>query len=366
MEEKLTTLASLPYSKAEILRSLLESEGIDCFLENVDFLQNGMDTGVSIRIKEKDTRQAFPILERMLGKVVRDRVKRENYVLVPVDFSNYSLKAALVAFDIAEKLSSKMVLYHSCPQPEFLTIPYSDVIVYDSALFLNYEMTEKETNEKFEDFLNQLTSRIDYARWKKAKPEYIIKVGDAEDDILSYISIHPPKLIVMGIRGGDAESDDLIGTTTAGVIFNSKVPVLAIPEKTPDNWLPNFHKIAYATIFESNDFIAIDRLMKLMAPFDTKVICLHVDQGNNPLLDEAMLEGMKEALCEKYPQANFECHLVHNKNLPQAIDQFIVENKVDVLALTTHRRNLLTRLFNPSIARKMVLHTQTPLLIFHA
>ncbi|HAH24271.1 MAG TPA: hypothetical protein DCL77_11055 [Prolixibacteraceae bacterium] len=366
MEEKLTTLASLPYSKAEILRSLLEAEGIDCFLENVDFLQNGMNTGVSVRINELDMRKAFPILEKMLGKVARDHVKRENYVLVPIDFSSYSLKAALVAFDIAEKLGSKMVLYHSSMQPEFMTIPYSDVIVYDSALFLNYEMTEKETIKKFEDFLTKLTTSIDYPRWKKAKPEYIIKVGEPEDDILSYINIHPPKLVVMGICGGDAESDDLIGTTTAGVIFNAKAPVLAIPEKTPNNWLQNFHKIAYATIFESNDFIAIDRLLKLMTPFDTKVVCVHVDLGNNSFLDEAMLEGMKEALCEKYPQATFECHLIHHKNLPEAIDQFIVENHIDVLALTTHKRNLLTRLFNPSIARKMVMHTQTPLLIFHA
>lgn len=366
MEEKLITLASLPYSKAEILRSLLESESIDCFLESIDFLQDGMDTGVNIRIYEKDAPKAFPILERMLGKENRDPVKRENYVLVPVDFSSYSLKAALVAFDIAEKLGSKMVLYHSSPQPEFLTIPYSDVIVYDSALFLNYEMTEKETNEKFENFLNQMIASIDQVRWKKARPEYIVKIGEAEDDILAYTSIHPPKLVVMGIRGGDAQSDDLIGTTTAGVIFNARVPVLAIPEKTQENWLENFQRIAYATNFESNDFIAIDRLMKLIAPFNTKVLCLHVDMGNNTKVDEAMLEGMKEALCEKYPQATFECHLVRNRKFPEAVDQFIKDQQIDVLALTTHRRNLLTRLFNPGITRKMVMHTHTPLLIFHA
>ena len=366
MDEKLITLASLPYSKAEILRSLLESEGINCFIENIDFLQDAMNTGVSIRIYEKDIRRAFPILEKMLGKVIKDQTKQEKYVLVPVDFSSYSLKAALVGFDIAEKLGSKMVLYHSSPQPEFLAIPYSDVIVYDSAIFLNYEMTEKATNKKFEDFLNKLTSSIDYHRWKKAKPEYIVKMGEAEDDIISYIRIHPPKLIVMGIRGGDAQSGDLIGSTTASVIFNSKVPVLAIPEKTPDNWLQNFRKIVYATNFEASDFIAIDRLLKLMTPFETKVICLHINQGNNGMLDEAMLEGMKEALCEKYPNSVFECQLVHNKNLPEAIDQFIMANQIDVLALTTHRRNMLTKLFNPSIARKMVLHSQTPILIFHA
>ena len=366
MEEKLTTLASLPYSKAEILRSLLELEGINCFLEHVDFLQDAMDTGVRVRIHENDARQAFPILERMLGNVTTDKAKLENYVLVPIDFSDYSLKAAFVGFDIAEKLEAKMVLYHSSPRPEFLTIPYSDVIVYDSALFLNYEMTEKATNEKFEEFLIKLTGSIDFHRWKKAKPEYIVKIGEPQDDILAYTMIHPPKLIVMGIRGGDAQSDDLIGSTTAGVIYNAKVPVLAIPEMTPDNWLQNISSVVYATNFEANDFVAMERLLKLLKPFKTKVICLHVNQGNNGNLDEAMLEGMREALVEKYPFTGFDCQLVHNKNLPEAIDNFIQENRIDVLALTTHKRNVLTRLFNPGIARKLILHTKTPLLIFHA
>ena len=316
MDERLTTLASLPYSKAEILRSLLESEGIDSVLEKVDFLQDGMDTGMRIRILEKDARKAFPILEKMLGKVTVDSAKRENYVLVPVDFSAYSLKAALVGFDIAEKLESKMVLYNSTPQPEFLTIPYSDVIVYDSALFLNYEMTEKATTKKFEAFLNKLTALIDYDRWKRAKPEYIVKIGEADDDILSYIQIHPPKMVVMGIRGGHAHTEDLIGSTTAGVIFNTKVPVLAIPEIAPENWLQKFRTVVYATNFEAYDFIAMDRLLHLVKPFGCKVICLHVNQGNNEELDEAMLEGMREALCEKYPDAAFDCRLIQSKNLP--------------------------------------------------
>lgn len=366
MDDKFVTLASLPYSQAEILRSLLDSENIDCFIEDVDFLQDAMDTGVRVRILEKDARKAFPILEKMLGKVIEDPKKRENYILVPVDFSDYSLKAALVGFDIAEKLGSRMVIYHSSPQPEFLTIPYSDVIVYDSALFLNYEMTEKATAKKFEAFLAKLTSTIEPARWKKAKPEYIVKIGEADDDILSYIQIHPPRMVVMGIRGADAKSGDLIGTTTAAVIFNTRVPVLAIPEQTTTEWLSHLKTVVYATNFESSDFIAMDRLIKLVKPLECKVICLHVNRGKNGDLDEAMLEGMREALCEKYPYAAFDCRLVHSENLPEAIDQFIQDNGIDVLAVTTHRRNLLTRLFNPSIASKLILHSKTPVLVFHA
>lgn len=366
MNDKFVTLASLPYSKAEILRSLLESEHIDCFIEGIDFLQDASDTGVRVRILEKDARQAFPILERMLGKVITDPKKRENYILIPVDFSDYSLNAAVVGFDIAEKLGSKMVLYHSSPRPEFLTIPYSDVIVYDSALFVNYEMTEQLTTRKFEEFLKKLTSLIDADRWSDAKPEYIVKIGEADDDILSYIQLHPPKMVVMGIRGEDAKSGDLMGTTTAAVIFNTRVPVLTITENVTSQWLNHLKTIVYATNFESTDFIAIDRLIKLVKPFDCKVICLHVNKGNNGELDEAMLEGMKEALVEKYPHAAFDCQLVHSNNLPEAIDKFIQDNNINVLAVTTHRRNLITRLFNPSVAHKMIMHTKTPVLVFHA
>lgn len=366
MEDRLITLASLPYPKAEILRSLLEAEEIDCVLEKVNFLQDGNDTGLWIRILEKDARAAFPILETMLGKTSVDTKKREKYVLVPIDFSSYSLKAALIGFDIAEKLNSKMVLYHSSPQPELLTIPYSDVIVYDTALFLNLESNEKVTTKKFEKFLSDLTAKIDYSRWKKAKPEYIVKIGEPDDDILSYIQLHPPQIIVMGIRGGDAQKEDMMGSTTASVIFNTKVPVLAIPEIVDDNWLAKFNTVVYATAFEAYDFIALDRLLKLVKPFNSKVVCLHVNQENESQLDEAMLEGMREALCEKYPNAEFDCRLVRDGSLPEAIDRFIQENHIGALALTTHRRNLITRIFNPSVAKKMVLHAKTPILVFHA
>ncbi|MEO3240457.1 universal stress protein, partial [Parabacteroides distasonis] len=36
---------------------------------------------------------------------------------------------------------------------------------------------------------------------------------------------------------------------------------------------------------------------------------------------------------------------------------------IDVIALSTYRRNILARMFNPSIARKMLFHTDTPLLV---
>jgi nucleotide-binding universal stress UspA family protein len=40
-------------------------------------------------------------------------------------------------------------------------------------------------------------------------------------------------------------------------------------------------------------------------------------------------------------------------------------NQIDIISLTTHRRNLFARIFSPSIARKMLFHTDTPMLVLN-
>ena len=45
---------------------------------------------------------------------------------------------------------------------------------------------------------------------------------------------------------------------------------------------------------------------------------------------------------------------------------YIDQAEIDLIALTTHKRGVIERLFNPSIARKMIFHSYVPLLIFHS
>jgi len=78
------------------------------------------------------------------------------------------------------------------------------------------------------------------------------------------------------------------------------------------------------------------------------------------------LEGMKDVLMSKYSEKYFDCRLIVGDDILQSLENFIDEEDIDIISLTTHKRNMISRLFNPSIARKMVFHTKTPLLIFHA
>ena len=48
--------------------------------------------------------------------------------------------------------------------------------------------------------------------------------------------------------------------------------------------------------------------------------------------------------------------------VPESVP-FIRDEKIDILTMTTRKRNIFARLFNPSIAHKMLFHADTPLLV---
>ena len=63
MEDKLVTLAILTYAKAQILKNVLENEGIETYIHNVNQIQPVVSSGVRVRIKESDLPHALKITE---------------------------------------------------------------------------------------------------------------------------------------------------------------------------------------------------------------------------------------------------------------------------------------------------------------
>lgn len=366
MEEKLVTIVVLPYTKAHILKMWLEAKNIECDLEDINLIEGTTSFSVKVKIMEKDIQKAIPMIEDLLGKKPeiefgKEPEKKERHILVPIDFSPVSVKTCKMAFNIASLLNVKLVFMHCFINPLIHSIPFSDVYAYDSSLLVRIENAEKNANENFQHFMTKVAEEIGREKWNSVKSEFIIKSGYADEDILAYSLKNHSDLIVMG-SGKEAT----LGSVTADAIYNAPVPVLVVPENTPDQELSKFSKILYATNFDEKDFAVVDKLMSLLKPFDMKLICAHVGQPTQNGWDLARLEGMKDILHEKYKNKEFECKLIVGNNILNSLEKFIAEENIDILSLTTHKRNMISRLFNPSLAKKMVFHTNTPLLVFHA
>lgn len=372
MEDKLVTLAILTYAKAQILKNVLENEGIETYIHNVNQIQPVVSSGVRLRIKESDLPRALKITESsawLAEEVVggkSPKVEQEsNKVLVPVDFSDYSMKACEFGFNFAQGMEAEVVLLHVYFTPIYSTsLPYGDVF--------NYQITDEENVKnilhKVHADLNALSDKV---KGKVASGEFpnvkyscVLREGIPEEEILRYSKEYRPRIIIMGTRGKNQKDIDLIGSVTAEVIERSRVPVLAIPENTPFKQLAEAKRIAFITNFDQRDLIAFDSLISALKPYHFSVSLIHLSDVKDTW-NEIKLGGIKEYFQKQYPDLEIQYDVVQNDDFLNSFESYIKSNKIDIIALTTYKRNIFSRLFNPGIARKMIFHSDTPLLVIY-
>lgn len=163
MEDKLVTLAILTYTKAQILKNVLENEGIETYIHNVNQIQPVVSSGVRLRIKESDLPRALKITESstwlsesIVGEGAQSKDK-SNKILIPVDFSNYSMKACEFAFNLAKTENAEVILLHVYFTPIYASsLPYGDVFNYQ----IGDEESVKTIIQKVHSDLNALSEKI--------------------------------------------------------------------------------------------------------------------------------------------------------------------------------------------------------------
>ncbi len=364
--EKIITIATHTYSRALLLKGRLELEGIDCFLKNAGSIQGS----VEVRIREHDAENAYPILREMReatgsGKAATVKTLRSvRRILVPVDFSQMSLNAVDYALDLARSLKADIRVLHvwfsNAGEPFALNEVYAYQVNFEGILLEQ----EQEAHKRCDELVQKLKKRIREEKIRGVDVDYDLIRGGTVDSILLIAEEYQPGLVVMGTRGRNRESRNLLGSTTARIIENCPVPVLAVPV---DYQVRDFRKpanILYATNFEQSDFAAIHRLIAFVRPFDVKVYCVHVNLNDNLTLDTVRMKQMREHFNKEYGEFDIECGIIESDNLLHGIEDFIEDKHIDLIAIGARKRNLLSQLFKPSLTRKILFQTEIPLFVF--
>ena len=68
-------------------------------------------------------------------------------------------------------------------------------------------------------------------------------------------------------------------------------------------------------------------------------------------------------LSKQYSKLELYYNVVKEDNILNNLDNYVKEENIDVICITNYKRNIFARLFNPSIARKMIFHANTPILV---
>ena len=116
-------------------------------------------------------------------------------------------------------------------------------------------------------------------------------------------------------------------------------------------------RIAFLTDFDPRDLIALDNLLQNDFPiFKPAISLVHIsDSDEHDKWDEIELGGIKEYLTKNYEGLDVDYEIIKDDdNFSNTLSEFITKHQIDVITLSSYRRNIFARLFNPSIARKMV------------
>lgn len=369
-DQKLVTVAIHSYEKGLILKSILESEGIPAVIHGVSIIQPTVPGNVRVRINEGDLPRALTIIEQVdftshvESEDDIEGVMFKDEILIPVDFSNYTMKTCEFGFNLAYDIGCSVVLMHSFYTPSYpMAVPFGDSF----AIQTSDRDYFKDIKEKVEKEMKELTDKIKNRIAKKEFPDIqftsILMEGLPEEEIISYSKKQKPRAIVMGTRGSNAKDLDLIGSVTAEVIDGSRTPIFAIPENSKDMDIAEVKNIGFLTNFREREFKAFDIMMNFFKPYPVTVHLAHMAKKGD-VWDEIKLSGTQKYLKEQYPDLNIEYNLLdRNKQLEMVLEDFVKEHHIDMIAMSSSRRGLFTRIFNPGIARRMLFHSDTPLLV---
>lgn len=366
---KLVTVAIHTYQKAQILQSLLQSQGIAATLHNVNTVQPVFSAGVRVRIAEEDLPRALAYIEDLQWGLdeaydtLHDPARQSDfqgqegdpykgYVLIPVDFSAYTDRICRLGFNFAARRHLHVLLMHVyAGTGSSISITYQREFAHAESLMANLT---KEIDEKI-------------ASGALPKVSYLtsIKEGFPADELLRYAKRNTPTIIIMGTRGKTMDSSYLIGSVAAEIIDSAKVPVLVIPEDTPMDDLMLVKNVGVATSFDDRDVLLFDQLMSMMLPCTPRYCLFNVSRSEGENASN-QLQVIQKHYKEHYPNVDIEWSKLRDVVFHEALESFVSEHAIELIVVNTYKRKLLAQLFNPTMARRMLFHAGTPVLVMHS
>ena len=366
--EKLVTVAIHTYEKALILKSILESEGIPAVIHGINLIQPTLPGNARVRINESDLPRALQIIEDIdfsSEQVKEEDKKLRNEILVPVDFSDYSLKACDFAFRLARNMDCKIKLINVFYTPFYpAAIPFGEsftVQAPDQDLLKDiHDRAEQDMN----NLIKLIKDKISNGEIPNVSFSFLLQEGLPEEEIINYSKKMRPTAIVMGTRGKNAKEFDIIGSVTAEVIDGCRTPVFAIPESTVNKDLLEIQRIVFLTNFQEREVKTFETLMKFVGDRYAKVHFVHLTTKDD-IWDVKRLYDLKNQLTKNYTHLDVDYQLIDRseEGLEVTLEKFIEQNKIEMIAMSGSRRNIFSRMFNPGIARRMLFHSNTPIFV---
>lgn len=374
MDDKFITLAIHTHDHAMALKTILEAHGIEVKLQKYVASGAPVVVGIRVMIHEKDLPLALKVTESLehLSTLNLDNVLtgHKGELLIPVDFNDYCMCACKAGFDIAAHLKLQPVILHASPTPVFApaySIDDTSNLGFDESLEDEYNEMEisKDLQIEGRKKMKELISRIHEDQKAGNIPDLNFKalteVGVAEDVIKEYCKVSPPAMVVMVTRGKKKKGEQMIGSVTAEVLDDCKVPVLSIPENCSFTLIKQLKEVIFLCNMEQYDLICVDTFMRMFDYPEVTITLIPVTEKQDKNLKSKLL-NLKDYFSKTYPTAHFITSIIPTKSFMEEFNHYESQRGTELIVLPNKKKNAFMRLFNPGLAHRLLFERDLPLL----
>ncbi|MBN2017922.1 MAG: universal stress protein [Candidatus Cloacimonetes bacterium] len=284
-------------------------------------------------------------------------------IIVPVDFSENTECACDYALKFAAKEETEILLFHAYMYP-IATADMTDDVVDSSTLITPEIMDsiEQAAHAGMKRLKDKLDKKIKEEKVSTIKLKTKVTNGMVEYEILDGCDTYNPDLVIMSSSGQGHTSGKLLGSIALKILEHAAIPVMTIPDGTKFKKIRN---VLYITDFDESDITAIESLLSILDPFKVKIHCLHVEHSKKDMLDNMLMDYLKKHFENEFKKEVMFFEIVQDKDVSKAVEEYIKEKDIDLVGLLHHKRGLLSKIFHPSMTKKIFYQTGLPILTFH-
>lgn len=271
-------------------------------------------------------------------------------ILVPTDFSETAAGAFQYAQHIAHLFGASIQVvhvYHPSFDPSVPTFTGDQELISIKKESLESFVTEYRLPIADE------SPRVDIS--------FDVTVGFAVDELVHLSKLSEYDFIIMGATGEHGVADKLFGSISASVSRKAYCPVLLVPDGVS---FGSIERILYASDFDSVEDDMIEELFEFAAPFQAGVHFVHVSEGKSE--EKALREEIfEEVFDQKTAIPSFQTATVYSEEPAEGLSEYALNNKIDLIAIVTHRRSFWGNLIHRSTTRKLAFNTTVPMMVLH-
>lgn len=275
-------------------------------------------------------------------------------ILYPTDFSDTAENAFIFALQIADHLGASIITLHAFDRPDISNFNLPDSLreVYDSI--------DLDEFENYEDEVPLLRDIAIDNGYYHVPMVHVLEEGAAVSAILRTANKNKVDLIVMGTTGAGMMEKFFFGTVSGKVLEEAHCPVILVPETAQfDGIIDN---IAIATNFTPEDVTLIEALRKFREVMGCHLHIVHIDTDQSKDSN-----GQLKSFCERWQNdKKITLHCVSHSDINEGLEKFVTENKIDLLAILSHKKNWFEDLFSRTRAKKISYHNSIPLLVYQS